>query len=350
LKEVTIQFYQLHANEEELNRIFIDIYGLNEELDPIVPLNDITILQEELDRSALEKTDKELRKHRQWKLEEGKWQLYVNAERVPEPAEGVLPAATVQPALPIKKDVIARQLISYAIGCMMGRYSLQKPGLILANQGDTLEDYYRIVQDESPFEKGGGTPQRDGGFEPDDDAIIPLMGSNCGFSDDAVHRLRQFIEVVWGSQSLTQNINFLQQCLDMDLEKYLTSQNNFWKDHTSRYKKKPIYWLFSSPTGAFQALAYMHRMNKFTVQKMRDNYLLKHLQWLSGQISQMDSRGTSLSRDEQKQLDWLRKAQKECEAYDLHLKDIADQQIEFELDDGVSVNYPKFETVVAKIK
>ena len=417
-QEATKQFYQLHANEEELNRIFIDIYGLNNELDPVVPLKDITILQEELDRTALEKTDKELRKHRQWKLEEGKWQLYVNNELVSPPAEGELPPATVQPQLPIKKDVVMRQFISYAIGCMMGRYSLEKPGLILANQGETLEDYHRIVQSsELKVQSGGneelpgaaeqeaayGTPviskpttggeksadkeevsprklvemtdhstsdtsqqgsslsplggnQKGAGasFVPDDDAIIPLMGSNCGFSDDALHRLRHFIEVVWGSETLTQNINFLQECLGMDLEKYLTSQNNFWKDHCSRYKKKPIYWLFSSPTGAFQALVYMHRMNKYTVQKIRDNYLLKHLQWLGGQISQLQSRSSTLVREEQKYLDGLQKALKECEEYDKYLKDIADKVssglIEIDLDDGVSVNYPKFEPVVAKIK
>lgn len=412
-QEATRQFYQLHANEEELNRIFIDIYGLNDELDPVVPLKDITILQEELDRAALEKTDRELRKHRQWKLEEGKWQLYVNGELFPPPAEGELPPATVQPGLPIKKDVVARQLISYATGCMMGRYSLEKPGLILANQGETLEDYHRIVQSsELKVQSGGneelpgaaeqeaayGTPviskpttggeksadkeevsprklvemtdhstsdtsqqgsslsplggnqKGAGAFLPDDDAIIPLMGSTCGFSDDALHRLRHFIEVVWGSETLTQNINFLQECLGMDLEKYLTSQNNFWKDHCSRYKKKPIYWLFSSPTGAFQALVYMHRMNKYTVQKIRDNYLLKHLQWLGGQISQLQSRSSTLVREEQKYLDGLQKALKECEEYDKYLKDIADRQIEIDLDDGVSVNYPKFEPVVAKIK
>jgi hypothetical protein len=358
-EEVSKQFYQLHTNEEELNRIFIDIYGLNKELDPVVPLKDITILQEELDRTALEKTDKELRKRRQWKLEAGEWNLYVDNQLQPPHNEGELPVATVQPPLPIKKEVVARQLISYAIGCMMGRYSLQKPGLILANQGETLDDYYKLVQDSSPLEKEpvpnsregieGGFKQTYLGFEPDDDAIIPLMGSNCGFADDALYRLRHFIEVVWGSESLTQNINFLQSCLDMDLEKYLTGQNNFWKDHTSRYKKKPIYWLFSSPTGAFQVITYMHRMNKFTVQKIRDNYLLKHLQWLSGQISQMESSG-SLVRDEQKKLDGFRKALLECEAYNLQLKNIADLQIEFDLDDGVSVNYPKFEPVVASIK
>ena len=183
---------------------------------------------------------------------------------------------------------------------------------------------------------------------PDEDGIVPLMGSNCGFADDALYRFRHFMEVVWGSDTLTQNMNFLQSCLEIDLEKYLT--NNFWKDHCSRYKKKPIYWLFSSKKGAFQVLVYMHRMNRFSGQKIRDNYLLKHLNWLNNQILQLASRESLLDRTEAKRLDYLRIALNECEEYDLHLKAMADQQIEFDLDDGVSVNYEKFKPVVADIK
>lgn len=349
---VTRDFHQLHANETELNQIFIDAYGLNDELNPIVPLQEITILQEELDFTALAEVEKELRKRRQWKLEEGKWNLYVDNVLQPILEEGELPKATVQPPLPIKKNVVMQQLISYAVGCMMGRYSLDAPGLILANQGDTLEDYFRIVKEKQ--EKGEKVERMPesimGKFVPDEDAIIPLMGSNCGFPDDAVHRMRHFIEVVWGSDSLTQNINFLHSCLDMDLEKYLVTQGNFWKDHLSRYKKKPIYWLFSSKKGAFQVLVYMHRMNRFTVQKIRDNYLLRHLQWLSNQVAQLQSRASQFNRNEAKRLDYFRAAFAECEEYDLHLKNIADQQIEFDLDDGVSVNYEKFRPVVAEIK
>jgi len=340
---VSLQFYQLHANEEELNRVFIDIYGLNEELDPIVHLKDITILQNELDRNTLEKTDKELRKHRQWKLEEYKWQLYADDRLQPIPAEGELPQVTVHPSLPIKNNVVMQQLISYAIGCMMGRYSLDASGLIMANQGETMDDYKDKV-------KRLKAKDEDFTFLPDDDGIVPMMGSNCGFSDDAVLRLRQFIEAVWGSDTLTQNINFLQSCLDMEIEKYLVTQNNFWKDHCSRYKKKPIYWLFSSKKGAFQVLVYMHRMNRFTVQRIRESYMFKHLQWLVNQKAELERRSATLSRDETRQLDTYRAALTECQEYDLQLKNIADQQIEFDLDDGVSVNYEKFEPLLALIK
>lgn len=355
---ITKSFYQLQANEEILNSLFLSIFNLVDEILPEVHLNNITILQEEVDFNVLDEVEAELRKRRQWRLEESKWNLYVDNELQPIPAEGELPKALVQPPLPIKKNVVMQQLISYAIGCMMGRYSLDAPGLILANQGETLDDYFEKVkskkakvhsEDTNPEESAYKWDKR-GSFLPDEDGIIPLMGSNCGFSDDAVHRMRHFIEVVWGSETLTQNINFLQSCLDMDLEKYLVTQGNFWKDNCSRYKKKPIYWLFSSKKGAFQVLVYMHRMNRFTVQKIRDNYLLRHLQWLSNQVAQLQSRASQLNRNEAKRLDYLRAAFAECEEYDLHLKNIADQQIEFDLDDGVSVNYEKFRPVVADIK
>ena len=343
IQKIAANFYQLHVNEEELNRIFIEIYSLNEELDPIVPLKDITVLQDELDNNAIEETDKELRKFRQWKLKEGKWQLYFDDQLQPELSEGEFPKAPVQPSLPIKKNIVMQQFISYAVGCMMGRYSLDAPGLILANQGETIQDYKANV-----ISKKAG--EEDFTFMPDDDGIIPLMGSNCGFSDDAALRLRHFLEAIWGSETLTQNINFLQSCLDMEIEKYLVNQNNFWKDHCSRYKKKPIYWLFSSKKGAFQVLVYMHRMNRFTVQKIRETYMFKHLQWLANQKADMERRSSTLTRDETRQLDTYRTALNECQEYDLQLKNIADQQIEFDLDDGVSVNYAKFEPLLAAIK
>lgn len=351
LKKNTNEYYQMHTYEERLNNIFIDFYGLYKEIDPIVPLKDISILQEELDRDALEVIYKDLRKHRQWKLEGGNWQLYIDDQLQPILAEGELPVPIVMPSLPIKKEVVMQQLISYAVGCMMGRYSLDAPGLILANQGETLDDYFRIIGcGDFQIAKKSANRNSQHPFLPDDDGIVPMMGSNCGFSDDAALRLRHFIEAVWGSETLTQNINFLQACLDMEIEKYLVNQNNFWKDHCSRYKKKPIYWLFSSKKGAFQVLVYMHRMNRFTVQKIRETYMFKHLQWLANQKSDLERRSATLSRDETRQLDYYRTALNECQEYDLQLKNIADQQIEFDLDDGVTVNYAKFELLLAAIK
>lgn len=182
----------------------------------------------------------------------------------------------------------------------------------------------------------------------DEDAIIPLMGSNASFSDDAFLRVKYFLEIIWGADSLVENINFLQSCLDEDLESYLIK--GFWKDHCHRYKKKPIYWLFSSPKGAFQVLVYMHRMNAFTAEKIRSNYLMEHLKFLRGRIQRMENNISSLSSADARILEKFRNDLDECELYDQQLKTIADKQITFDLDDGVDVNYQLFKGVVGEIK
>lgn len=227
-----------------------------------------------------------------------------------------------------------KQLVSYSIGCMMGRYRLDQPGLHIAQPNPTHEEV--CTYDFNGHE-----------FEIDDDGIIPLMGSNCTFPDDAVNRFNYFLEVVWGAETLTQNKNFLVDCLNQEIEKYLVK--DFWKDHCQTYKKKPIYWLFASEKGAFQVLTYMHRMNRFTAEKIRSKYLLKHLQYLQQEIGLLENM-SGLSRDEQKRLDTLRTQYDECVRYELLLKDCADHQIEFDLDDGVTVNYELFKGVVAPIK
>lgn len=318
---VTADFYQLHTNEEELNRIFLDIYGFNEEMSPLVHLRDITILQEELDTKVLGETDKALIKKRQWKLVEGKWQLFDNE-------------SLELPPLPIKKDVVMKQLISYTIGCLIGRYRLDQPGLHIAHPNPTPEEVCTYTYNGYQFEI-------------DDDAIVPLMGANCTFADDAVNRFNYFLEVVWGAETLTQNKNFLVDCLNQEIEKYLVK--DFWGDHCRTYKKKPIYWLFASEKGAFQVLVYMHRMNRFTAEKIRSKYLLKHLQYLQQEIDLLDHQ-SGLSREEQKRQDSLHTQCDECVRYELLLKDCADRQIDFDLDDGVTVNYELFKGVVAPIK
>lgn len=227
-----------------------------------------------------------------------------------------------------------KQFISYAIGCMMGRYRLDQPGLHIAHPNPSSEEVCTYMFNSQTIEI-------------DDDAIIPLMGSNCTFADDAVNRFNHFLEVIWGAEPLTQNKNFLQECLDQEIEKYLV--NSFWKDHCRTYKKKPIYWLFSSEKGAFQVLVYMHRMNRFTAEKIRSKYLLKHLQFLQQEIDRLDV-NTGKSREEQKRLDSLRNQYGECQRYEMLLKDCADRQIEFDLDDGVTANYELFKGVVAPIK
>ena len=133
-----------------------------------------------------------------------------------------------------------------------------------------------------------------------------------------------------------------------DLESYLIK--DFWKEHCKRYQKRPIYWLFSSPKGAFRVIVYMHRMNRFTVGKIRSQYLLKHISNLDNRVAVMQSKDSDLNNVERKQLEKLQKDLIECHEYDLQLKDIADTQIDFDLDDGVVVNYAKFKNVVAPIK
>ena len=298
--KVTQDFYQLLANETELNRIFIEIYGLQEELTPEVKLKDITILQEELDTKAF--------------------------------GEATEPVG----ALPIKQDVVMRQLISYLMGCLMGRYRLDKPGLHIAHPNPTAEEIAAYTYNNHTVEI-------------DEDGIVPLMDSSCSFADNALIRLKFLLEVQWGDdKQMVETINFMEAALGKDLETFLVK--DFWKDHCSRYQKRPIYWLFASPKGAFQVIAYMHRMNKYTIDKIRSKYLLVHIRNLENQLSALQADNASLNREQSKRMDKVRADLNECRAYDLLLKDVADQQIEFDLDDGVVVNYAKFAGVVVSIK
>lgn len=306
LQQISKDLFQLHANEEELNRIFIEIYGLREELTPELALKDITILKEELDYNAL--------------------------DQLQRPYDNQL--------VPIHADVVMQQLISYAVGCYFGRYRLDKPGLHIAHPNPAEEElmaYSISMVDNNNFL-----------FSIDDDAIIPLMGSNGNFTDDMLHRVKEFLTIVWGDDTLTANLNFLQQQLGKDLEDYLVK--DFWKYHTKTYSKKPIYWLFASKKGAFQVLVYMHRMNAYTPAKIRSKYLIPHISWLANQLRDMENNAATLSKVELKKLDSIRKQLTECEEYDLLLKDLADKQISFDLDDGVTKNYALFEGVVAPIK
>jgi hypothetical protein len=326
-EKVTKDFFQLHSNEEELNRIFIDIYGLQDELTPEVALKDITILQKELKSKDLEALEPIFR-------EKG--------------------ATAIQ--LPINKAEVISQFISYAIGIYMGRYRLDKPGLNIAHPNPTAEELasytvsssaQRIENTRHP-ELVSGSHDETATIQIDPDAIIPLMGKNCNFPDDAVHLVNELLDAIWGAETRIVNNNFIQECLNKDLDKFLVK--DFYKYHCGMYKKKPIYWLFSSKKGAFQALVYMHRMNEFTVEKLRANYLLEHLKQLRNEKDDLEANTSNLSTQEAKRLDQIRNEIAECEDYDMDLKTIADAQITIDLDDGVTANYKLFETVLAKIK
>lgn len=308
-------FVQLHQNEEELNRIFIEIYGLQDELTPEVPLKDITILQKELNRKSLEKLEPQFRAN-------GKETI----------------------ALPIEEAEVISQFISYLIGVMMGRYRLDKFGLNIAHPNPTEEELASYTVTASDGETLT--------INIDRDAILPLMGEDCAFPDDVLVQLKKLLQAIWGEDSLTANINFLQQSLGTSLHTWLTTK--LWKYHTGMYKKKPIYWLFSSnpkkpEKSAFKVLAYMHRMDKFTVQQIQRNYLYPHQDHIKAQLQSLKENEANLSKDEQKELEKLQSWELELRDYNEVLKDLANQQIEFDLDDGVSVNYEKFEGAVAMI-
>ena len=163
-----------------------------------------------------------------------------------------------------------------------------------------------------------------------------------------MNRLTDFIKMVLGELTLTENMNFLEEKLGKSVEQYL--MKDFWKDHKKMYQNRPIYWLFSSKKGAFQVIAYMHRMNKYTVENIRNKYLLPHIEYLRQELAGLDSRITALTPQERKQYQKLQKDLEECMEYHDRLHSVADQQIDFDLDDGVVVNYAKFGDVLAKIK
>lgn len=285
-------FMQLHANEEELNRQFIDIYGLQDELTPDVPLDEITILQQ--GEIHIENND-----------------------------------------IVWHNDVIAKQLISYAIGCWMGRYRLDKPGLHIAHPNPTAEEVCTYTYNGSELEI-------------DDDGIIPILRADSSFADNACHRVRDFLRIAFGDENLLENINFIETCLGKSIEAYF--MKDFWKDHKKMYQNRPIYWLFSSKKGAFQCLAYMHRMDAYTVERVRSKYLLPHMDWLTHRINELRANDAMLTTAQRKTAELLEKELAECYEYHERLHYVADQQISFDLDDGVVVNYAKFGDILTKIK
>ena len=288
----TKKFKQLRKNEEDLNRQFIEIYGLQNELSPSVSLSEITILQQ--------------------------GEVTVENEQIAW-----------------HNDVLAKQLISYAVGCMMGRYRLDRPGLHIAYPNPSSEDI-------APYDFQGES------FEIDDDGIIPLLGRDCPFDDNAYNRIVKFIRQVFGESFLNENLNFIEASLERTIEDYFIK--DFWKDHKKMYSNRPIYWLFSSKKGAFQCLTYMHRMNPYTAEAVRSKYLLPYIEFLKNKIAADMERASSLSTIERRNLDKMQKALDECLEYEEVLHDVADHQIRFDLDDGVVVNYAKFRDVLAKIK
>lgn len=296
-QECEARFQQLKQNEEELNRIFIDIYGLQDELTPEVADKDITV-------------------HR----------VYDSKDDVPESMKGSNYVRTM------RDEIVS--LISYAVGCMFGRYSLDVEGLAYAG-GQWDDSKYST-------------------YLPDADNCIPITDTPY-FEDDIVSRFVAFVKAVYGEDTLEENLQFIAEALGNKgdtsrevIRNYFLS--DFFKDHEKIYQKRPIYWLFDSgKQNGFKALVYMHRWNADTIGNVRAEYLERMQKKLDSEQERMDAiiEGSSLARDitrAQKQKEKLRKQAKECADYAQKLSHLANYRLDIDLDDGVKVNYRKVQT------
>jgi type II restriction/modification system DNA methylase subunit YeeA len=238
----------------------------------------------------------------------------------------------------------AKELVSYSIGCMMGRYSLDAPGLIYAHAGNE-----------------GFDPSRYNTFPADDDGIVTITDEPW-FDDDGANRIREFVRVVWGEDTEAENMAWLAESLgqkasesaDDTIRRYLS--RDFYKDHLQTYKKRPIYWLFSSGKHkAFEALVYLHRYNAGTLSRMRMEYVVPLQSRMQARIDNLeqDIQSSTSSAEQkrfQKQKDKLIKQLDELRRFDENLRHYADQRITLDLDDGVKVNYGKFGDLLAEVK
>jgi hypothetical protein len=248
--------------------------------------------------------------------------------RLPEPAsEGA------------RRRVHAEDLVSYAVGCMFGRYSLDEPGLILADQGATFREYLAKVPSST--------------FAPDKDNVIPIVDGDW-FEDDVVARFRSFLRAAFGERHFEENLRFVAESLGVkDMRDYFVK--SFYKDHVQRYRKCPIYWMFSSPNGSFNALIYMHRYTPSTASTVLNEYLREFRAKLLSSLQQQErlAAGGGTPRQQaaaQREADRVRKVLLELDAYEHDaLYPLASQQLTIDLDDGVKVNYPKFGAALRKI-
>ena len=328
-------FVQLHKNEEELNRLFIEIYDLQDEMDEKVAFEDITILKKE---ATIIQIDISIPK--EFSSESEKY-LY---------DRGV--------SLEFNKDELVKQFLSYAIGCIMGRYSINKSGLIIANSDDILE-----LSENKFIVKGTDGEIRqevESKFLPDEFAIIPITDEK-DFSNDIFEKVKEFIKVVYGEESLKDNLNFIAEALgnedNKSSEEIIRTYfiKDFYSDHLQRYQKRPIYWLMNSgKKNAFSCLFYMHRYEPLTVARVRADYLIPYQEMLENkrkfierQLSD-DDVSAKEKKNIEKQLKELDTLLKELREYANEVKHIAEQKIPLDLDDGVNVNYEKLGAILKK--
>ena len=328
-------FVQLHKNEEELNRLFIEIYELQDEMDEKVSFDDITILKKEAKIVEIDNS-----KAREFSSESEKY-LY---------DRGV--------SLEFNKDELVKQFLSYAIGCIMGRYSTNKPGLIMANSDDVLE----LSSNKFLVKDGTGELRQEvkTEFLPDEFGILPITAEK-DFSNDIVERVKEFVKFVYGEESLKDNLNFIAEALgnkdNKNPEEIIRTYfiKDFYADHLQRYQKRPIYWLTNSgKKNALSCLFYIHRYEPLTVARVRADYLIPYQEMLDNKRKfierQLSDENISANdkKKVEKELKDLDILLKELREYANEVKHIAEQKIVLDLDDGVNVNYEKLEAILKK--
>jgi len=328
-------FAQLHKNEEELNRLFIEIYELQDEMDEKVSFDDITILKKE---AKIVEIDNSKTKEFSSKSEKYLYDRGVSLE--------------------FNKDELVKQFLSYAIGCIMGRYSIDKPGLIMANSDDVLE----LSSNEFLVKDTNGDIRQEvkTEFLPDEFGILPITAEK-DFSNDIVERVKEFVKFVYGEESLKDNLNFIAEALgnkdNKNPEEIIRTYfiKDFYADHLQRYQKRPIYWLTNSgKKNALSCLFYIHRYEALTIARVRADYLIPYQEMLDNKRKfierQLSDENISANdkKKVEKELKDLDILLKELREYANEVKHIAEQKIVLDLDDGVNVNYEKLEAILKK--
>ena len=295
----------LHDNEMLLNEKYIMIYGLGNELDSNISLDEVTILQ----RGEISIEDNKIVWH---------------------------------------DDVIIKQFISYLVGCLMGRYSVDKPGLIIASQGQKVTDLDLLAHT----------------IEIDDDGIIPVIMEEDFFADDLTQRIETAVKKLFGERNFYENMKFIKTALGMNLREYL--YKNYYADHQQMYSvkgaKRPIYWIFSSQMGDkkkkgyFKALVYMHRIESDTLSKLHADYVSPYIDKVEQQLkeAEYDAVRDDLSQAQRNKANKLAaelaEKVREVKEFATILAQMSTQRLTIDLDDGVKTNYPKYYPLVEPIK
>ena len=304
------QYWEVKVNnclelEKENNQYYIEHYGLLHELDNVTPIEEISL---NVNPAFRYKTKKNLSVDKLNYL--------------------------------LRQDSLL-EFISYSVGCIFGRYSIDEEGLILANQGDTLESYFDKVK--SPT------------FMPDDDNVIPIIDFDGDwFEDDITERFKTFLKVTFGDVHFAENLAFIEDAIGKDIKKYFAK--DFYTDHVKRYKKRPIYWMFSSPKGSFNALIYMHRYQPDTASIVLNDYLREFRTKLEARkesYEQVEISASASQKDKTQAIKAIAKMNKVLEDVNDYEHDVlyplAGKNIEIDLDNGVKHNYPLFGKALKKV-